>query len=155
MDKAMVETVVAVATTGRLLLEELDYRPATKLQKSHRGGPRSQRRHFHHNEALQAIRRDYIGIPELPHTPLFGAEFKLMFRISRPRFQRLLEDVMAKEIRFYQDKPNRGVQASLYAKLMLPLKSYAYGVPPPTPSLTTSRCPGPLLGLAVASLTRQ
>ena len=58
----------------------------------------------------------------------------MMFRLLRPRFQRLMEDVMAAQIAFYQTKKNLHPtqQASLYAKLLLPLKCLAYGVPPYT-----------------------
>jgi hypothetical protein len=54
----------------------------------HRQLPRAQRRQFKHGEALSCINRNYLG-PD----PLFGKEFDLMFRISRQRFQKLLEDV--------------------------------------------------------------
>ena len=75
------------------------------------------------------IQRDYLGIPGDATTPLYASSFKKMFRISRTRFQVMMEDIMAKNIKFYQ-KNNRTIQASLEAKLLLPLKSLAYGVPP-------------------------
>jgi hypothetical protein len=82
-------------------------------------------------EALHAIKRDYLGVVGDLTTPLFGSEFKVMFRLSRTRFQLLMEDVMARNIKFYQMKKNLlpTQQASLEAKLLLPLKTLAYGVP--------------------------
>jgi hypothetical protein len=62
--------------------------------------------------------------------PLFGKEFDLMFRISRQHFQKLLEDVGNSGAKFYlekRDAMNREV-ASMEARLLLPLKTLAYGV---------------------------
>jgi hypothetical protein len=53
------------------------------------------RKVFDHERALACIKRDYIG----PNA-LFGTEFPAQFRISRPRFQRLMEDVMASKAHF-------------------------------------------------------
>jgi hypothetical protein len=73
-----------------------------------------------------------LGIVGDLTTPLFGAEFKLMFRLSKTRFQLLMEDVMARNLPHFQTKKNipPTQQASLEAKLLLPLKCLAYGVPP-------------------------
>jgi hypothetical protein len=55
-----------------------------------------------------------------------------MFRLSRQRFELLVQEIMHKKIPFFQSKKNllSGSQASIYAKLLLPLKCLAYGVPP-------------------------
>jgi hypothetical protein len=94
--------------------------------RDHRSNPRGRRRIFRHDEALLCIKRDYLG----PH-PLLDAEFKQIFRISRGRFQLMMEDVAATGIEFYLSKKNRNNQscASIEAKLLLPLKCLAYGVP--------------------------
>jgi hypothetical protein len=44
------------------------------LKTDHRTLPRSQRQIFRHDEALNCIRRDYLGKKEDLTTPLFGAE---------------------------------------------------------------------------------
>jgi hypothetical protein len=106
-----------------------------KRQKTdHRQLSRAGRRLFHHQDALHCIRRDYLGLAGDPKTPLLGKEFALMFRISRGRFQLLMEHVMAAEIPFYSGNvsANGDTVASLEARLLLPLKSLAYGVPPHT-----------------------
>jgi Plant transposon protein len=97
-----------------------------RASKDHRSQPRRQRRVFRHDQALACIRRDYLG----PNR-LLGAEFQLMFRISQGRFQVLLEDVMASGNPFYVNDGNRNQQlgASIEAKLLMPLKCLAYGVP--------------------------
>jgi hypothetical protein len=59
---------------------------------------------FRHAEALHCITRDYLGIPGDPLTPLFGEEFKTMFRLSRARFQVLMEDIQASGISFLHKK---------------------------------------------------
>ena len=99
-----------------------------KRRIDHRTLPRLQKKECEHQRAYQCIIRDYLG-PE----PLFdGREFQTSFRISRRRFQRLLEDVGNSRIDFYSGNPDcfgyKG--ASLEAGLLLPLKCMAYGVPP-------------------------
>ena len=88
---------------------------------------RSKRKTYNHDEALQCINRDYLG-PDA----LFGSQFTHQFRISRARFERLAQDIMNSNIPFYQTTRNltNTPVASLQAKLLLPLKTYAYGVPP-------------------------
>ena len=76
-------------------------------KRDHRKDPRSSRRVFRSGEALHCIRRDYMGIPGDPSTPLLGAEFPLFFRVSRTRFQVMMEDIMAANIPFYMPKKNR------------------------------------------------
>lgn len=135
MDANKRKIVVAALEAGWAFMSEMandedEGREAT----DHRKKPRSNRRKFRHGDARHCINRDYLGIRGDLATPLLGAEFKAMFRVSRSRFQVLLEDIGASEIRFYQKKKNLDVdeQASLEAKLLLPIKTLAYGVPPHT-----------------------
>jgi Plant transposon protein len=96
----------------------------------HRSLPRSARRHFRHDRALRCIQQDYIGLMGDPSTPLLGAEFKIMFRLSKGRFQVLMEDVMTSRFRFFQTSAQDGLErSSIEARLLLPLKTLAYGVP--------------------------
>ena len=62
---------------------------ATKRNRSidHCLLPREKKRRFRHKETCDAIQFDCLG-PDA----LFGREFDLMFRMSRARFQRLMED---------------------------------------------------------------
>ena len=58
-------------------------------QQDHRRLPRNRRNRFDTDRALQCIHTDFLC-----HEPVFTeSEFKRFFRISRQRFQRLLEDV--------------------------------------------------------------
>ena len=94
----------------------------------HRLLPRKKRAKFNHDEALYCIKRDYLG-----PVPLFkDKQFDIFFRISRSRFQRLMEDVGASGHPFYMPSvnPNGRAVASLEARLLLPLKTLAYGVAP-------------------------
>ena len=65
-------SLVAIAQTtinnNMLLLKQMD----KKIKIDHRQLPRSQRRKFRHNEAVDCIHRDYLG-PDA----LFGIEFTL------------------------------------------------------------------------------
>ena len=134
MDPNMLAAAAAAANAAHLVALDLLDSPSRKRKKDHRSQPRAKRRLFHCDEALMCIQRDYIGSPTIPDSPLFGADFKMMFRLSRSRFQKLLEDVMATDTPFYKKKKFvlDENQSSIYAKLMLPLKCLAYGVPPHT-----------------------
>ena len=124
---AVVLTVVEAAMAVLLVRRK---RRRNKFKIDHRQQPRSNRRNFRHDEALSAIRRDYLGVLGDPTTPLFGADFKLMFRLSRGRFEVLLQDVMASNFELFKSTPQDGIsKASLEARLLLPLKTLAYGVP--------------------------
>ena len=97
--------------------------------------PRGPRKKYRHKEALHCIQRDYLGLPDDPGTPLFvGKDFEMMFRITRGRFQRLMEDIAATGNPFYLNRVDCFGEegASFEARLLLPLKSLAYGVPPHT-----------------------
>ena len=98
--------------------------------------PRNPKRKFRHDEALHCINRDYLGILGDPSTPIFaGSEFASMFRISRPRFQRMLEDFANSGDPFFTPPFVDALgeeEASLEARLLLPLKSISFGVPPKT-----------------------
>lgn len=91
----------------------------------HRLLPRSRRKEYRHGEALHCINRDFLGT-----NPLYGAEFIWYFRISRSRFQRLMEDVGnsgdAFYLKIYDARGKPGM--SMEARLLLPLKTLAYGV---------------------------
>jgi hypothetical protein len=101
-------------------------RPKTE----HRTLPRSKRRVFRHGEAMSGIQRDYLGKKEDPTTPLFGAEFGWMFRVSKGRFQVLMEDIMGSQHSFFKPSLQDGHERySVEARLLLPLKTFAYGVP--------------------------
>ncbi len=106
-----------------------------KRKIDHRLLPRPKRKQWRHAEALHCIQRDYLGFPNSPLPPMFdGKEFETMFRISRSRFQRLMEDIGNSDNAFYSLKTDcfdRKV-SSLEARLLLPLKTLAYGVPPHT-----------------------
>ena len=64
--------------------------PTGKRRKiDHRSLPRVQKKNYMHGRAYQCIMYDYLG-----PSPLFdGREFETMFRISRSRFQCLMEDI--------------------------------------------------------------
>ena len=140
-----VHAAVAVVTTVTALLlaaaEEEEQRnnhnnnnnnnrqlPTTNRLKRKRG----KRRVFDSHGAYKCIKRDFLS----PYA-LFGKEFIMIFRLSRSRVQRLLEDFgkYAERNVFFQtfrmDKAGR-IGPSLEAKVLLPLKVLAYGVAPHT-----------------------
>jgi hypothetical protein len=94
---------------------------------------RTARRQFDFRGAYSDIMRDHLRAD----APLFGQEFIRYFRLSRARVQILLDDFgrFSETNPFYNtfrvDKFGR-VGASLEAKILLPLKTLAYGVAPHT-----------------------
>jgi Plant transposon protein len=74
------------------------------------------------NGALACLNRDYLG-----SNPLMGSQSKLQYTMSRSMFQFILEEVMKTGNQFYC---KQGVhdRASLEARLLLPIKTMAYGV---------------------------
>jgi Plant transposon protein len=95
-------------------------------KRDHRTLPRKKRRVFDHARALQCIRADLTG----PDALFVGKDFKMFFRISRARFQEMLETFASRGGSFYSGNSDccRNATASLEAKLLLPLQTLAFGV---------------------------
>ena len=101
---------------------------SNKRKRDHRTLPREAKRSFRHEQAREILHYDYLG-PK----PLFnGREFDNVFRVSRSRFQSLLEDFGNANLPFYRGETDcfHNPVPSLEAKLLLPLKCMAFGVPP-------------------------
>jgi Plant transposon protein len=97
-----------------------------KEKENHRTFPRGKRKVYDHDHCAIGLNRDYLRL-----VPLFdGKEFETMFRISKSRFQRLMEDIAASQNSFYLNTVDAaGKQgSSFHARLLLPLKTMAYGV---------------------------
>ena len=95
--------------------------------------PRNPKAIFRHDEALSCIQRDYFGIPGDLTTPIFkDRSYEMMFRLSRSRVQRIFDDIMHTNHPFYVSNVDATGKkgASLEAKVLLPLKTFAYGVAP-------------------------
>lgn len=105
----------------------LDGGPA-RSNVDHRTLPRGERREFRHDQALMCINRDYLG-PK----PLFAdKQFKKQFRIEQSRMERLIQDVGNSGISYYLNRTDASGRegSTMEARLLLPLKTLAYGVPP-------------------------
>jgi Plant transposon protein len=88
----------------------------------------SKRRSFDHQGSFNNIQRDHLG-PD----PLFGKEFILFFRLSRPQVELIIQAITKSNNNFYTSfRENRYglVGPSLEVKVLLPLKVLAYGVAP-------------------------
>jgi len=118
-------TSAAVVASESLFSMEESMRGPTV---DHRKLPRSNRRRFRHDHALMCIKRDYLG-----QSPLFpGSQFVKHFRITPARFNRIMDEVANSDIKYYTNRLDATGEegASLEARLLLPLKTIAYGVPP-------------------------
>ena len=128
MDEALVDMTVLSSLQQRIAAVVLDAPRQKRRKIDHRTLPRESRRQFRHTQAHACIMYDYLG-----PTPLFnGREFEMMFRVSRTRFQCLLEDFGSSGNPFCHERTDcfKRESASIEAKLLLPLKCLAYGVPP-------------------------
>ena len=103
-----------------------------KRKIDHRTLPRSEKKKFRPHEAKHCIDRDYLGIPGDPTTPISnGKDFYDVFRITRSRFQRIMEDLCNSGDPFYLNTKDcfGNEVASVEARILLPLKCLAFGVP--------------------------
>jgi hypothetical protein len=102
MDNITLTVITVLAQTSSLFMLELADSPNDKRKKNTEKRSKtvstSQRRIFNCDQALQAIGWDYLGLPEDPAIPLFAQEFKMKFRLSRPHFDLLVQDVMNRQI---------------------------------------------------------
>jgi hypothetical protein len=98
--------------------------------QDYRRQPRQAKALFRHNEAVWCIQRDFLGIPGDPTTPIFkDSSFEMFFRLSRTRVQRIFENVMHADLPFYASQVDATGRkgASLESKILLPLKTLAFG----------------------------
>ena len=124
----MMASMMTAAGTATSVVLEMDvvYAAEKKDMVDHRTLPRGERRIFRHDQALMCINRDYCG----PTVLFADKQFKRHFRIEPSRFQRLFLDVGRSGISYYVNRVDaRGREgASMEARLLLPLKTIAYGV---------------------------
>jgi hypothetical protein len=92
---AVVRTTAAVATSVAATTKIISGTSHTGKVNAYSDGTqmRKKRRVFDHAGALHCIIREYLG-PD----PLFGKEFPLMFRLSRPRFEILMQAIKRKRL---------------------------------------------------------
>lgn len=107
---AIIQTVAQFAESSS---DEEDSKPPS----NHRLIPRPGRHCFDHAAASASIRRDFLG--QNPSCKTFSS----IFRISKARFQRMMEDFGSSDIKFYNPKYG----ASLEVRLLVPLKCLAFG----------------------------
>ena len=122
------QTIMASAHAAFEYLEDDTDEDDDAIKLDHRWLPRNERKVYDRDFVLIGLNRDYLG-PK----PLFdGREFDTMFRISKARFERLLQDVGNNDIHFYTQITDRlgKVGHSMEARLLIALKTIAYGVPP-------------------------
>lgn len=103
-----------------LMEESSEKEEEESLKQDHRKLPRPGRRKLDHATATALIHQDYLGAQ-----PRY-TDFADIYRISRTRFERMLQDFANSGNPFY--RPKYG--ASLEARLLLPLKCLCYSVSP-------------------------
>ena len=98
------------------------------VELDHRLFPRKKKVKYDHERALWCINLDYLGrVPRFDYR-----QFSRMFRLSRRRFKRLMNDIGRRGIDFCAKNVDatKATGASFEARLLLPLKCMACGVPP-------------------------
>lgn len=122
-----VRDAILIASLGMFGYYWITKNPKKKFD--HRTLPRpAGRRVFDSRRAYNCLMKDHLA-PDA----LFGKEFALFFRLSRPRVQLILERLGGSDDpHFNSFRVNRHgfMGASLEAKVLLPLKVLAYGVTP-------------------------
>ena len=121
-DMLLLSTVTQAAAIVSIVEEN------NKRKRDHRTLPREPKRVFRHQQVRAILQHDCLG----PKPSFNGREFDNVFRVSRSRFQCLLEDFGNANIPFYTGETDcfNNTVPSLEAKLLLPLKCMAFGVPP-------------------------
>ena len=124
---ASAAVLMCASTTTICLLDDDDGFFRNRVVE-HRHNKRSKRRTFDPQRVYDSLQRSHLG-PDA----LFGKEFHMYFRLSRPRVQVILEKLGNSDDPFYKsfrrDKYGR-VGPSLEAKVLLPLRTVVYGVAP-------------------------
>ena len=134
---AAVQVAVQAAMANTVWMAEVmrssEHVASTKKNTNWRLLPRKKKTKWRHSEALQCIKRDYFGCDSIPDSPLFRkADFVMMFRVSKTRVELMMRAFMEAQIPFYNRKKDcfGNDVPSLEARILLPLKTLAYGVPP-------------------------
>ncbi len=116
-----------VAANNVVGIEENSYK------SDHRILPRGKRRIFDHARPLQYIMADFLGLG----STFNGKKFEMTFRVCRAMFERMMFDIKRNNNSFYQHQNGTvglagNSTVSFEARLMLPWKCLADGVPPHT-----------------------
>jgi hypothetical protein len=120
---ASAAAVAAAAISSTVMITMLQQPPAKRMQRDHRTLPRDNCREFFHADALRCIGRDFTRLIGYPKTPLHGSQFKLFFRLSRGRFQVLMEDLTASNYRFFKVSDSDGFsRTSIEARLSISIE---------------------------------
>jgi hypothetical protein len=141
-------------------MEEVSRKKDVPIMKiDHRTALREPKAKWRHEEALACIKWDYLGDPFDALTPLMKEKDLVgHFRISRARFNRMMFDNFESSgFPFFRQQARAAdgtVGASLEAKLLLPLKTLAYGHIPGLMSKTLARecCTSIQFDLAIKTL---
>ena len=110
-----------VVPTATLLLADTI---ATERTEADHTGRRSSRRRFDHAKTRDKIYEHYLG-----PNPLHGSQFKQHFRISLSTFEYIYQTIMNSGDPFYVST-YVGPRVSNEVRVLLPLRTLAYGVPP-------------------------
>jgi hypothetical protein len=124
--------VVAYTVVRQEIEEEEEEAEENKKRKRWaRPQPRGPRQLLQHQRAYDCIHTDWLG-----PAPSFGKTFKAQFRLSRARVQKIMEAFGNSGDPYYcsdwkqprQPCPGRNGPVSLEARVLLPLKTLAFGV---------------------------
>jgi hypothetical protein len=129
-----IEFLLLLGMVAYTVVEELEEEEAEENRKRKRWArpqPRGPRQLLQHQRAYNCIHTDWLG-PE----PSFGKTFKAQFRLSQARVQKIMEAFGNSGDPYYssdwkQRNPHpagKSGPVSLEAKVLLPLKTLAFGV---------------------------
>jgi hypothetical protein len=119
-----------VLLVGEIRHQDVRYNNHSTRWADHRSLPRNERTKYDYERALQCVYEDFLGV-----YPRFkDKDFIMMFRLSRSRVERIIQDIQNDgDVFFRRKRDAKGkLGASTEAKILLPIKTFAYGVPPHT-----------------------
>ena len=130
IEMALTLSIVAYAVVKSQSKTQKEKRATVALMKQKkknkaRPGIRTNRRVLNHQRAYDCIMEDYLG-----EASLFDALFVTMFRMSRARVEMIMVAFGNSGNSYYTSSSRSGVMSgpSLEARVLLPLKTLAYGV---------------------------
>jgi hypothetical protein len=127
-NKEEMEFVLAMGMVAYTVVKQFDCKKKRddRKKKMNRARPnmRGPRAIYPHQRALDAIYTNFLD-----QAALYGPTFQSYFRLSRPRVQLLMEVLAGSGDQYYVPTVRFGVTGpSLEARILLPLRTLAYGV---------------------------
>ena len=119
-----VQNLQAISSSITAIVSSTEAKHLGDGRRLRKSVPRKKRTKFDHFDSKKCIYRDFLGID----STFTGSQFKIFFRISRSLFQHMLEVLGKSTYHSFYKNIHLEKGPSLESRLLLPLKTNAYGV---------------------------